>query len=359
MNQLDLFSPLTIGDVSLKNRVIMAPLTRTRAAEGNVPHELNATYYRQRAGAGLIISEASQVTQAGQGYMHTPGIHTDEQVEGWKLVTNAVHEEGGKIYLQMWHVGRISHPYFQPNNKPPVSSSAVKPDGYARTPDGKQPFVTPRALETAEIATVVEQYADGAVRAKAAGFDGVEIHGANSYLIDQFLRDSVNRRTDRYGGSIENRTRFLREVTEAVVEVWGSGRVGVRLSPGRPNSNMQDSDPAALFSYAASILNEYDLSYLHLYETTDEARDITYLIRERFDAPLILNGGYDKQRGNAVIAEGLADAVAYGKLFIANPDLPTRFRLDAPLNEPNPKTFYGRDEVGYNDYPSLEMAATG
>lgn len=359
MSKPNLFTPLTIGDVDLANRILMAPLTRTRAAEGNVPHALNATYYRQRAGAGLIISEASQVTPEGQGYLHTPGIHTDEQVEGWQLVTEAVHDAGGKIYLQLWHVGRISHPDLQPNGQRPVSSSAVKPDGYARTHNGKQSFVTPRALDTDEIPTVVQQYADGARRAKAAGFDGVEIHGANSYLIDQFLRDGVNQRTDQYGGSVENRSRFLREVTEAVVDVWGAGRVGVRLSPGRPSKNMYDSDPAALFGYAASMLNEYGLSYLHLYETTDEAREITHLIRDRFEAPLILNGGYDKERANQVIADGLADAVAFGKLFISNPDLPTRFCRDAPLTEPDPSTFYGRDEKGYTDYPTLETAVRG
>ncbi len=357
MNNPDLFSPLTIGDVALNNRVIMAPLTRTRAGEGNVPHALNATYYRQRASAGLIISEATQVTPEGQGYLYTPGIHTDEQVAGWKLVTNAVHEEGGKIYMQLWHVGRISHPDLQPNNQLPVSASAIKPEGYARTLNGRMEFVTPRALETDEVTQVVQQYADGACRAKMAGFDGVEIHGANAYLIDQFLRDGSNQRTDRYGGSIENRTRFLREVTEAVVDVWGAGRVGVRLSPGRPSANMQDSDPAALFSHAASLLNEYGLSYLHLYETTDEAREITHLIRERFTAPLIVNGGYDKQRANQVIAQGIADAVAFGKLFISNPDLPKRLQLDAPLTEPNPKTFYGRDGVGYTDYPFMTETA--
>ncbi|MGB1249879.1 MAG: alkene reductase [Candidatus Promineifilaceae bacterium] len=356
MTQRTLFTPITVGDLQLPNRIIMAPLTRNRAGEGNVPHALNADYYRQRASAGLIISEATQVTPVGAGYPNTPGIYSDEQVEGWRLVTDAVHEAGGRIFLQLWHVGRISHPTIQPNGQRPVAPSAIAPTGNAFTPKWERvSFVQPRALELDEIPSVVQQYADGAARAKDAGFDGVQIHGANSYLIDQFLRDNSNQRTDKYGGPIENRARFLREVVEAVINAWGtSERVSLRLSPGNGGPNQDDSDPTALFTYVAEMLEPYNLCLLDLFETTDEARTITPLIRERFSNALSVNGGYDRDSGNMAVENGSADAAMYGKLFISNPDLVERFRQNTPLNEWNNRTFYGGGAKGYTDYPSLE-----
>ena len=348
----NLFTPITIGDLQLSNRILMAPLTRMRAGAGNVPHELNALYYAQRATSGLILSEATQVAPEGVGYPNTPGIHTDEQVEGWKLVTDAVHEAGGRIFLQLWHVGRISHPSLQPNKQLPVAPSAVQPFGNSFSPTGQRvPMVTPRALELDEIPAIVQQFADGTTRAKAAGFDGVQIHGANSYLIDQFLRDNSNQRTDQYGGSIENRARFLREIVEAVIVAWGtSDRVSLRLSPGNGGKNQADSDPTALFTYVAEMLEPYNLCLLDLFETTDEARTITPLIRERFSSVLSVNGGYDFASGTAAVESGAADAAMYGKLFISNPDLVERFRSDAPLNEWDSSTFYGGGAKGYTDY---------
>lgn len=359
---LNLFSPYQLGDLELPNRVVMAPLTRNRAGEGNVPHQLNATYYAQRASAGLIISEASQVSPEGQGYPATPGIHSAEQVEGWKLVTNAVHQEGGRIFLQLWHVGRISHPDLQPDRALPVAPSAIAAKGEALTFEGPKPFVTPRALETSEIPQIVEQYRQAAANALAAGFDGVEIHAANGYLIDQFLRDGTNQRTDKYGGSIENRTRFLLEVTEAVTSVWDSNRVGVRFSPSGTFNDMRDSNPLETFGYAAGALNQFNLAYLHIFEAIDA--DIrhgavvvpTSHIRDRFTNTLIVNGGYTREKANAVIANKAADLVAFGTLFISNPDLPQRLALNAPLNEPNPATFYGGGEQGYTDYPFWSAA---
>ncbi|MDF5712025.1 MAG: alkene reductase [Nostoc sp. S4] len=359
---INLFSPYQLGNLELPNRIVMAPLTRNRAGEGNVPHQLNATYYAQRASAGLIISEATQVTPEGQGYPATPGIHSPQQVEGWKLVTEAVHQQGGRIFLQLWHVGRISHPDLQPNGALPVAPSAITPKGEASTYEGSKPFVTPRALETSEIPQIVEQYRQGAANALAAGFDGVEIHAANGYLIDQFLRDGTNKRTDGYGGSIENRTRFLLEVTEAVTSVWDSDRVGVRLSPSGTYNDMHDSNPVETFSYAAQALNQFNLAYLHIFEAIEA--DIrhgsvvvpTSQIRDRFTGTLIVNGGYTREKGDAVLASKAADLVAFGTLFISNPDLPRRFALNAPLNQPNQATFYGGDENGYTDYPFWSAA---
>jgi len=361
---VDLLSPVKLGPYELPNRLVMAPLTRNRAGAGYVPGALNATYYAQRASAGLIITEASQVSPQGLGYPNTPGIYSPEQVEGWKLVTDAVHAKGGRIFLQLWHVGRISYPSLQPDGALPVAPSAIAPAGQAATYEGMQPFVTPRALETHEISEIVEQYRQGAKNALEAGFDGVEIHAANGYLIDQFLRDGTNHRTDAYGGSIENRARFLLEVTEAVVSVWGGDRVGVRLSPSGSFNSMSDSDPIATFSYAAQALNAFNLAYLHIVEPrADEhyianspaSRLTTGYFRSLFQGTLIAAGGFDRETGNAALANGEADLVAYGRLFIANPDLPERFAINAPLNPADRFTFYEGDERGYTDYPTLAL----
>lgn len=340
----------------------MAPLTRNRASAGNVPTELNATYYAQRASAGLIVTEASQISPQGMGYPATPGIYSPEQVEGWKLVTQAVHDRGGRIFLQLWHVGRISHPSLQPNGELPVAPSAIAPAGMAATYTGEQPFVTPRALELSEIPGIVEDYRQAAENALAAGFDGIEVHGANGYLIDQFLQDGSNHRTDAYGGSIENRARFLLEVLEAVIGVWGSDRVGLRLSPTGTFNDMHDSDPKALFSYVVQALNPLNLAYLHLVEPrwdNPEVRDKTkdlgaHFFRPLYRGTLISAGGFTRETGNAVLEAGDADLIAYGRWFISNPDLPERFALNADLNPYDRNTFYGGDSRGYTDYPALE-----
>jgi len=342
----------------------MAPMTRSRAGEGLVPTELMATYYTQRASAGLIVTEATQVSPRGIGYIYTPGIYTDAQVAGWKLITDAVHERGGKIFLQLWHVGRISHPSLQPNGEPPVAPSAIAPKGQAFTYEGLKPFETPRALDTAEIPGVIAEFANGALLAQRAGFDGVEIHAANGYLIDQFLQDNTNHRTDVYGGSVENRARFLLEVTEAVVEVWGADRVGVRLSPRGTFNDMGDSDREATFTYAVEQLDRFGLAYLHLVEPIGgmmaealvPGERLSPRFRELFHGPIIANGGYDKASANEVLASGEADLVAFGTLFISNPDLPERFASDAPLVEAERATFYGGGEQGYTDYPALAEA---
>ncbi len=362
---LKLLEPFQIGSYTLKNRMVMSPLTRNRAGEGNVPREINAEYYQQRATAGLIISEATQVSLEGIGYPLTPGIHTPEQVEGWKKVTKAVHDKNGLIFLQLWHVGRISHPSLQPNGELPVAPSAIKPEGVAMTYEGEKPMVTPRALKTAEIPLIVEQYRQGAQNALEAGFDGVEIHGANGYLIDQFLHDGTNKRTDQYGGSLENRSRFLKEVTEAVVSVWGENRVGIRLSPDSVFNDMYDSDRKSLFSYVVKELNAFPLAYLHLVEPrTDGGETIKILsegeslnaayFRLLYRGVLVTAGGYNRESGEKVLRAGNADLVAYGRFFIANPDLPERFALNAPLNDYDRSSFYGGDEGGYTDYPFLE-----
>lgn len=356
----DLFTPIRVGPLELPNRVFMAPMTRNRAPD-NVPTALMKVYYSQRAEAGLIISEGAQISEQGIGYPATPGIHTDAQVAGWKAITDAVHERGGHMFCQLWHCGRVSHPDFH-GGELPVAPSAVRPEGQAFTPGGLKDFVTPRALEPEEIPGIVADYAHAADCARRAGFDGVEIHAANGYLIDQFLRDGSNRRTDAYGGSIENRARFLLEVTEAVCDTLGADRVGVRLSPLNPFNDMRDSNPEATFSYAVKALNRFGLGYLHITEMGSEAPgaagpafDLRRL-RPLWLGVYVTNGGYDKARANAAIAAGEADAVAFGVLFLANPDLVTRFRRDAPLNAPDPDTFYGGDEHGYTDYPALEPA---
>jgi N-ethylmaleimide reductase len=353
-----LLSPFQLGPSKLANRMVMAPMTRSRAAAGNVPSDLAIEYYRQRAGAGLIVTEGTQVSPRGVGYPGTPGIYTEAQGAGWRKVTEAVHERGGKIFAQLWHVGRVSHPAFQPNGGLSVAPSAVTPAGHSRTLSGPQPHVEPRALELAEIPEVVAEFATGARCAFHAGFDGVEIHGANGYLIDQFLRDGTNVRTDEYGGSAENRVRFLREVVAAAAAVWGADRVGVRLSPLSPFNDMSDSNPFATFGAAASALDGFGLAYLHMVvpgstDPESETGRMTAHLRERFRGPLMVNGGYTFEAAETVVASGRADLVSFGSTFLANPDLPERFAQGAPLNAPNPATFYGGGVEGYTDYPAL------
>jgi len=356
-----LLSPFQLGPTKLSNRMVMAPMTRSRAGEGSVASELAIEYYRQRASAGLIVTEGTQVSPRGVGYLGTPGIYTEAQGAGWRKITDAVHERGGKIFAQLWHVGRVSHPSFQPNGELPVAPSAVTPAGHARTLSGPQPHVEPRALAIDEIPETVAEFAAGARRALDAGFDGVEIHAANGYLIDQFLRNGTNVRTDEYGGSAENRVRFLREVVTAAAEVWSADRVGVRLSPLSPFNDMSDSDPFATFGAAASALDGFGLAYLHLVvpgsaDPESESGQITAHLRERFRGPLMVNGGYTFDAAEAVVAAGRADLVSFGSSFLANPDLPDRFAQGSPLNAPNPATFYGGGAEGYTDYPALAAA---
>jgi N-ethylmaleimide reductase len=365
-----LFDSLKLGDLTLPNRLVMAPLTRMRSRQpGNIPHSLNATYYAQRATAGLIVSEATQVSQQGQGYPGTPGIHTPEQTAGWQLVTDAVHQAGGRIFLQLWHVGRISHSSHQPDGGLPVAPSAIKPSGGTFSADWKQvAFETPRALETAEIPGIVEDFRRGAQNAKDAGFDGVEVHGANGYLLDQFLQDGSNQRGDSYGGSIENRARLLLEIVDAAIAIWGAGRVGVRLSPFGTFNDMHDSDPIALFTYVLQQLSARGVAYVHLIEprssaagsmdkVIEDAPDTAQLFRQAFNGVLISAGGYTADSAKQAVADGQADAIAFGRLFIANPDLVERLRAGAALNPYDRATFYGGGEKGYTDYPSLNSQA--
>jgi N-ethylmaleimide reductase len=347
-----LFSSYRLGSLALKNRMVLAPMTRSRALEGGVPNPLAETYYAQRAGAGLIVSEATQVTPMGQGYIRTPGIHSEAQVKAWKRITDAVHKAGGLIFLQLWHVGRISHPDFH-GGALPVAPSAINPDVDVYTPKGPARTVTPRALETAEIPLVVEQFRDGAANAKAAGFDGVEIHGANGYLLDQFTRDGTNRRTDKYGGSVENRARFPLEVTDAVVSVWGKDRVGYRVSPNGTFNSMSDSNPEAIFSYLAEQLGKRGIGYLHAVDPVADAKRISPLLRRKFAGTYVVNGGFNADSAEKAIATGEADLVAFGVPFLANPDLPVRYRKQAALNVPDQNTFYQGEEKGYTDYPAL------
>lgn len=359
----DLFTPLTIGSMTLRNRVVMAPLTRNRAGAGNVPTDMNVEYYRQRASAGLIITEATQISPQGVGYPLTPGIHSQEQVTGWKKVVEAIHKKGGKIFLQLWHVGRISHPSLQPNGELPVAPSAIKPAGQAATYEGMQDFVAPRALELNEIPGIINDYQLAARNAREAGFDGIEVHAANGYLLDQFLRDGTNKRTDKYGGSIENRARLIFEVLDAVIKEWPDYRTGLRLSPGGTFNDMSDSNTRETFGYVVKKLNDYKLAYLHLREPDEsdlrhggEHVPLEYF-RKLYHGVLMVNGGYDADKGNAVIKDGKADLVAYGVKFIANPDLPERLQRNSALNIPDPATFYGGDEKGYTDYPTLAAAS--
>jgi N-ethylmaleimide reductase len=351
----NLFSPITIGPNTLRNRMVMAPLTRNRAGEGNVPQAMNVKYYRQRASAGLIITEATQVSPDGVGYPATPGIHSAEQVAGWKQVTRAVHDEDGLIFLQLWYCGRISHPDLLPNNQQPVSASAIRAEGEAVTFEGMKPFVEPRALDADELPGIVDQYRKAAISAKEAGFNGVEVHAANGYLLDQFLRDGTNQRQDNYGGSFENRTRLMLEVVDAVAEIWDSSQIGVRISPDNSFNDIHDSNPQALFNYVAEVLSTRKLGYLHVVEggfVGEHAVDYDQ-IRQRFDGNYMANLGYDQAKAQAAIANGHADLVSFGALFLANPDLVARFKANADLNTPDMDTFYGGDEHGYTDYPFM------
>jgi N-ethylmaleimide reductase len=351
-----LLSPVRLGPYTLRNRMVMAPMTRNRAGAGNVPAEIAATYYAQRASAGLIVTEGTQVSPQGVGYPGTPGIHDEAQAAGWRRITAAVHERGGRIFAQLWHVGRISHPLLQPAGAPPVAPSAIAAQGQTFTSEGPKPFGVPRALELDEIPGVVGQFADAARVALAAGFDGVEIHGANGYLVDQFLRDGSNQRTDAYGGPAARRTRFLLEVTEAVAGVWGADRVGVRLSPTGAFNTMSDSDPAATFGHAAGELDRFGLAYLHVVEpvqrTPEMPPPVAPLLRARFRGPFILNGGYGLETAEAALAAGEADLISFGVLFLSNPDLPERFAEGSALNPPDRDTFYAGGERGYIDYPT-------
>lgn len=354
MSQNTLFTPITLGNTQLKNRIVMAPMTRNRAAQGNVPQDINVEYYRQRATAGLIITEASQVSAEGVGYPGTPGIYNDEQVNGWQKITHAVHNEGGKIFLQLWFCGRISHPDLLPDNQTPVAPSAITPEGEAITFEGMKAFVEPRALETAEIKTIVSQYNNAAQKAKDAGFDGVEIHAANGYLIDQFLRDGSNQRSDEYGGSKENRMRLLNEIIDTVLTVWDSKSVGVRLTPENSFNSMSDSAPQAHYNYFISRLNERKLAYIHLLEgdMMGAESSVDYrALRDVYTGSYMANNGYDKSRAETSLSNGECDLIAFGIPFIANPDLVERFKRDLPLNEADQATFYGGDETGYTDYP--------
>ena len=369
-NLPNLLSTLQVGDLELSHRVVLAPLTRMRSTQpGDIPNALNATYYAQRASkGGLLFSEATQISLLGKGYPAAPGIHSPEQVEGWKLTTSAVHAKGGYIFLQLWHVGRISHSSLHPEAGLPVSASAIAPNdgGKALTADFQQvPFETPRALTLDEIPGILAEYRKGAENAKLAGFDGVEIHSANGYLLDQFLEDKTNHRTDAYGGSIENRARLLLEVVDTAIQVWGKNRVGVRLSPFGTFSDMADSNPSALFSYVLEQLSARGIGYVHIVEPRagnagadaaieDSAPRTAEIFRKAFKGVLISAGGYTAESADEAIASQLADAVAFGRLFIANPDLPKRFATRSELNQYDRSTFYGGTEKGYTDYPTLQ-----
>jgi 2,4-dienoyl-CoA reductase-like NADH-dependent reductase (Old Yellow Enzyme family) len=346
-----LFDPIRIGALSLRNRIIMAPLTRCRASEGRVPNAMMAEYYRQRSTAGLIISEATSIDPMGVGYPDTPGIWSDEQVEGWKLITQAVHDAGGTIALQLWHVGRISDPIYL-SGKLPIAPSAIAAGGHVSLVRPEKPFVTPRALELDEIPPIIEAYRKGAENAKKAGFDGVELHGANGYLLDQFLQDSTNKRTDAYGGSIENRARLMFEAVDAAVSVWGADRVGLHIAPRCDAHAMGDSNPAATFGHVAEQAKQRGLAFICARESLQEPR-LGPALKKAFGGVFIANQMLTRETGQELLDKGEADAVAYGQLFIANPDLPLRFSKHAALNQPDPKTFYAKGPQGYTDYPFL------
>ncbi len=354
-----LFQPIQVGDLKLRNRIVMAPLTRNRASAGNVPTAINATYYEQRASAGMIIAEATQICPEGQGYIATPGIYSPEQIEGWKLVTQAVHAKGGLIVLQLWHVGRISHTSLQPGGKAPVAPSAIRAEAKTYVADGFVDVSEPRALELNEIPELIETYRKAAANAIEAGFDGVEVHAANGYLLDQFLRDKSNHRTDAYGGSIENRTRLVFEVVEAVAGQIGGGRTGVRLSPLTSFGDVSDSDPQALFNRVVERLAPLKLAYIHVIEGETggdrHPQPFDYeAMRKPFHGTWIDNNGYDRQMAIDAVSNGHADVIAFGTKFLANPDLPRRLHENAPLNKPDQSTFYGGDAHGYTDYPTLD-----
>jgi N-ethylmaleimide reductase len=357
-----LFEPFKLGPITLPNRLVMAPLTRNRALAGLVPNPLAIDYYGQRASAGLLITEATQISQQGQGYQDTPGIYSKEQIAGWRKVTDRVHAGGGRIFLQLWHVGRISHTSLQANGGAPVAPSAIRAIGKTFVGGTFADVSEPRALELSEIPGIIDGFKKGAANAIAAGFDGVEIHGANGYLLDQFAKDGANKRTDVYGGSIENRAKLMLEVSKAVVAEVGSERTGIRISPVTPSNDISDSNPQPLFDYITDHLGALKLVYLHVVEgATGGPRDIAPFdyqsLRKRFKGAYIANNGFDFNLANKVLSSGEADLIAFGKLFIANPDLVERFKRSAPLNAPDKATFYGGGAKGYTDYPALESAA--
>ena len=358
MSASKLFEPYKLGAITLSNRTVMAPLTRNRAIDGLVPNPLAVDYYGQRASAGLLITEASQVSQQGQGYQDTPGIYSQEQVAGWRKVTDRVHERGGHIYLQLWHVGRISHTTLQPSGGAPVAPSAVRANGKTFVGGAFADVSEPRALALDEIPGIIESFKRGAANAIAAGFDGVEIHGANGYLLDQFAKDGSNKRTDAYGGPIENRARLMLEVAEAVSGEVGAERTGIRISPVTPANDVSDSNPQPLFDHIVDRLNALKLIYIHVIEgATGGPRDIAPFdygsLRKRFGGTYIANNGYDLALANKVLAANEADLIAFGKLFISNPDLVERLKRGADLNTPDKATFYGGGAKGYTDYPAL------
>ncbi|TKK33565.1 alkene reductase [Pseudomonas sp. CFBP13528] len=358
MSDLNLFTPYTLGTLTLSNRVVLAPLTRNRAGEGLAPSEFATAYYSQRASAGLLISEASQISQQGQGYQDTPGIYTQAQIEGWRQVTDAVHAKGGKMFLQLWHVGRVSHVDLQPQGAAPVAPSALRPATKVFVNNRFEDVSEPRALETDELPGIVNDFRQAAANAIAAGFDGVEIHGANGYLLDQFIKDGANQRTDAYGGSIANRARLLLEVTAAVVAEVGADRTGIRLSPVSPANGVSSSDPQTQFDYIVDQLNALDIVYLHVVEgATGGPRDVAPFnfdaLRQRFRNTYIANNGYDLDLAEARLAHDKADLIAFGRPFIANPDLVERFKAGASLSAFDPATLYGGGATGYIDYPTL------
>ena len=351
---VSLFDPIKLGDIELMNRIIMAPMTRARASEGRMPNDLMRMYYCQRASAGLIVAEATSVSPQGVGYAHTPGIWSSAQVDAWRTITEAVHAKGGRIVLQLWHVGRVSDPEFL-NGQIPVAPSAIACEGMVSHLSPERPFVVPRALRSEEIADIVDDFSVAAQNALSAGFDGVEIHGANGYLIDQFLHDGSNTRTDAYGGSIENRARFLLEVVDACVAIWGAGRVGVHLSPRGGLHGMKDSDPARLFSYVACELDRRDIAFLFLRESP-ASDSLLPMIKCQFGGAIIANEHFDLPTAQTTLSKGMADAVSFGKAFLSNPDLPLRLQLRAPLNGWDCSSFYTQGPKGYTDYPFLKSS---
>ncbi|MBY4632373.1 alkene reductase [Rhizobium croatiense] len=361
MTSKTLFEPSALGSLTLSNRVVMAPLTRNRAGVGFVPGDLVAEYYAQRASAGLIISEATQISQQGQGYQDTPGIYTEAQIDGWRKVTNAVHAKGGHIFLQLWHVGRVSHVDLQPDGQRPVAPSAIRAETKTFVNNAFVDVSAPRALELREIAGIIEDFRRAAANAIAAGFDGVEVHGANGYLLDQFARDGANCRSDAYGGSIENRARLTLEVTAAVAEEVGAERTGVRISPVSPANGISASDPQAQFNYIVEKLDEMGIAYLHVVEgATGGPRDVAPFdyeaLRRRFRSTYIANNGYDLELATTRLEHGLADLFAFGRPFIANPDFVERLKVGAPLANLDMSTLYGGGTAGYTDYPTLAPA---
>ncbi len=347
-----LLSPIKLGNIELKNRVIMAPLTRARAGVERIPNDLMLEYYTQRAGAGMILTEATAITEDAVGYANTPGIWSQEQVAGWKKITQAVQAKGSKIFMQLWHVGRISHSSFLKGEKP-VAPSAIRPEGHVSLVRPITNYEEPRALETNEVKAIVQNYKQAAINAKEAGFDGVEIHAANGYLIDQFLQDSTNKRDDQYGGNIENRVRFLLEITDELIDVWGADRVGVHLAPRCDSHDMGDSNPLDLFSYVVEELNKRKIAFIFTREHLAED-SISPKLKQKFDGVFIANEKYTGQTAQRALDDKIADAISFGVPFIANPDLVDRLAINAPLNEPVFETFYGPDHVGYTDYPTLE-----